>query len=215
MYSLLVMGGKLDRVKDYWINSARYDWYKARVKGNIFERAFYNWKIKYILSLANFRGKKILDMGCGTGVNTYDLYRKSRDVVGIDLSSWAINKAKENFPEVNFQVMNSEKTSFPDNHFDIIVNTGLIQYLENPSLTVKEMYRILKPGGIIIVEVPWKHSIYNSMFVRRFVTGKKNPNDEPINRTYNSRGLRRLFSEFKCKKIRQFIFIVLYGVFKK
>jgi len=204
-----------DKIKDYWVHSARYDWYKARVKGNFFERIFYNLKIRYILSLTHFKDKKILDMGCGTGVNTYDFYLKSKDTVGIDLSEWAVSKAKENFPQVEFRVMDSEKTSFSNDHFDIIVNTGLIQYLEDPRLTIKEMHRILKPGGIIIAEVPWKYSFYNSMFVRRLITGKKNPNDEPVNRTYDNKNFRRLFSMFKCRKIRQFLFIVLYGVFRK
>jgi len=204
-----------DKVKRYWIDSARYDWYKARKKGNIFERVFYNLKIGYILSLAKFKGKHILDMGCGTGVNTYDFYKESKDTVGIDISPWAIERAKKNFKEIDFYVSNSEKTKFPNNYFDIIVNTGLIQYLKNPKLTVDEMHRILKPGGKAIIEVPWKYGIYNSKIIRKYITGRRNPNDEPINVVYDTKMLKNLFRKFKCIKIRPFLFVVLYGVFKK
>lgn len=204
-----------DQIKKYWKDNARYDWYVARRKGNLFERVFYNLKIRHILSLAKFKDKQILDMGCGTGVNTMDFYKKSKETVGIDISSWAVKRARKKFKGIKFYIRDSENTGFPDNHFDIIVNTGLIQYLKNPRQTADEMHRILKPGGIAIVEVPWRYSVYNSRIIRRLITGQQNPNDEPINKTYDTRTLRRLFGKFNCIKIHQFLFIVLYGVFVK
>ena len=204
-----------NKVKKYWINSARYDWYEARKKGNIFEILFYNLKIKYILSLTEFKDKRILDIGCGTGVNTYDLYKQSKKTIGADISPWAIQRAKKNFKEIPFYVYDSEKTKFPNNYFDIIINTGLMQYLKNPELTINEMHRILKPGGVAIVEVPWKYGIYNSEFIRSYITNKKNQNDEPVNMTYNTKMLRKIFRRFKCIKIRPFLFLVLYGLFNK
>lgn len=205
----------LNEIKKYWINSARYDWYESRKRGNIFERLYYNLRPKFILSLAEFKNKQILDMGCGTGVNTYDFYKKSKKTVGIDISPWAIKRAKNNFKKVTFYVRDSEKTKFPDNYFDIVVNTGLIQYIKNPELTVNEMYRILKLGGIAIVDVPWKYSIYNSKLIRKYISGRKNPNDELVNVVYNAKMLKTLFKKFKCCKIKHFLFFVLYGVFKK
>lgn len=204
-----------DNIRRYWKEHARYDWCKARMEGNILEKVFYNLKIKYILSLANFCNKRILDMGCGTGVNTMDFYRKSKKTVGIDISAWAVEKAKTKFKDIKFYVRDSEKTGFPDNYFDIIVNTGLIQYLKNPELTADEMHRILKPGGVAIVEVPWVYSLYNLKLARRYLTGKENPNDEPINDAYSAKMLRKLFNKFKCGKIKLFLLIVLYGVFVK
>jgi len=133
----------------------------------------------------------------------------------VDLSSWAIERAKKNFPMIGFKVMDSEKLNFEDNSFDVIVNTGLIQYLDNPQKTIKEMHRILRPGGIVVAEVPWKYSIYNSMFLRRIITGKKNPNDEPINRTYDRKSFIKMFLGFRCLRIRNFLTLVLYGVFRK
>ncbi|MBW2976395.1 class I SAM-dependent methyltransferase [Candidatus Woesearchaeota archaeon] len=203
------------KVKKYWVDSARYDWYKARKEGNIFEKVFYNSKIRYILSLTAFENKRILDMGCGTGVNTYDFYKKSKKTIGIDISPWAIERAKNNFKEISFYIRDSEKTRFPHNYFDIIVNTGLIQYLRNPKLTVDEIHRILKPGGTAVIEVPWKYGIYNSKRIRSHITGRSNPNDEPVNKTYDSKMFKRLFEKFECIKIRSFFFVVLYGVFKK
>ena len=73
----------------------------------------------------------------------------------------------------------------------------------------------MKLGGIAIVEVPWKYSIYNSLFLRRLITGKKNPNDEPVNKVYDARELRKLFIKFRSLKIRSFLTLVLYGVFRK
>ena len=44
-----------EKVKEYWVNSARYDWYKARKKGNLLERLFYGLKIQFILSLTKYK----------------------------------------------------------------------------------------------------------------------------------------------------------------
>lgn len=137
----------IEENKKYWTDYARYDWYKARKKGTIFERIFYYLKTKYILSLIQFENKRILDMGCGTGVNTYDFYEKSKKTVGIDISPWAIKKAKKNFKMIPFHVMDAEKTKFKDNYFDIIINSGIIQYVENSEPNVNEMHRILKGGN--------------------------------------------------------------------
>ena len=200
---------------NYWLNDARYDWFLARKRGNIPEKLFYNLKIKYILSLENFNNKIILDLACGTGVNTFDFYKKSRRTIGTDLSSWAIERAKIYFPKVDFRVMDSGNMDFDDNYFDIVVSTGLIQYLINPEKSVKEVHRILKPGGTVISEVPWSYGIYNAMPIRRLLTGKYNPNNEPVNNAYTSNEFRRLFNDFKVISIRNFFTIVLYGIFVK
>jgi ubiquinone/menaquinone biosynthesis C-methylase UbiE len=205
----------MSKEKQYWVKKARYDWYEARVRGNLFERMFYNVKIKYILSCTDLKDKRILDMGCGTGLCTNDLYQKSKKTVGIDISPWAIKRAKQNFGDIPFYVMDSENTKFGNNYFDVIVNTGLIQYLENPQLTIDEMHRILKLGGVAIVEVPWRHSIYNSRIIRKWVTGKQNPNDEPVNVCYSANELKHLFDGFECYRIRHLLLFALYGVFKK
>ena len=66
-----------------------------------------------------------------------------------------------------------------------------------------------------IFEVPWNYNIYNSEFIRSCITNRKNQNDEPVNVTYNTKMLRKLFRRFKCIKIRPFLFLVLYGLFNK
>ncbi len=211
----MILNMPIKNVKEYWVNSARYDWYEARKKGNIFERLFYNLRIKYILSLVGLKGKVILDMGCGTGVNTPDLCKKGGKVIGIDISPWAIGMAKKRFRGIDFYVRDSEKTKFPGNYFDVVINTGLIQYLKRPERTVREMRRILKPGGIAIVDVPWRYGIYNSAKIRSYITGKNNPNDEPINVTYDAKMLKQLFRGFRCIKITPLFFVMVCGVFRK
>ena len=202
-------------VKDYWINSARYDWWQARYAGHIIERIFYNLKIRRILSFTDFRNKYILDLGCATGVNTNDFYKQSKNTFGIDISKWAIEKARQKSSHINYQVMDSENISFKDNSFDIIVMTGIIQYLEKPEASINEVYRLLKPGGFLIVEVPWKYSVYNNIFLRRLITGKENPNDEPINRVYSSKQLKILLKRFECLRMNVFLVAILLGLFQK
>ena len=102
-----------------------------------------------------------------------------------------------------------------DRTFDIVVNTGLIQYLEDPSNTVGEMWRIMKPGSMAIIEVPWKHGPYNSSIIRHALTSKENENKEPINKTFTKKELSAIFSDFKKIKMQIFFMNVIYGIFEK
>jgi len=201
--------------KKYWISQVRYDWYNARIKGSFLEKIYLNLQIRDLLSLIKSKNKRILDLACGTGVYTHSLYQKSKNTIGVDISPWAIKKAKENFKHIPFYVMDAEKTKFEDNYFDIIVSTGLIQYINDPKLAVKEIYRILKPGGMIIVEAPWKYGPYNSRLIRKYITNKNNPNNEPLNRCYNAKEMKKVFKKFKCVKMYPFLLFALHGVFKK
>ena len=113
-------------------------------------------------------GKKIetgLELGCGRG--TISLYLSSYDGVKmtlLDLSEDAIKLARSNFENHNqegkFVVGDSGKLPFEDNSFDLTISMGLLEHLSDYPQTIKEQYRVLKPGGVMIsMNVPGKFSI--------------------------------------------------------
>jgi tocopherol O-methyltransferase len=103
-------------------------------------------------------GDKVLDAGCGVGGSCIYLAKhRGCRVTGITLSSQQVDKAKKyasrhNVSDlVNFEVMNFCYTTFPDACFDVVWGIESICHAEDKSLFVKEAYRILKPGGCLIV----------------------------------------------------------------
>jgi acetyltransferase-like isoleucine patch superfamily enzyme/ubiquinone/menaquinone biosynthesis C-methylase UbiE len=98
----------------------------------------------------------VLDFGCGNGIASYALARMGYSVVGVDSSVGeltGINAAKkiQNLDGVNFEIVHStgEKIDFPDNAFDVVWIRETLHHIRDLNGFMKEISRILKPGGII------------------------------------------------------------------
>lgn len=105
---------------------------------------------KFIESLS---GNRILDMGCGNGINTSYLFKHKFDVIGVDASDSMLNVARKMFPELIFEQQNILQTKFEENFFDGIVLAYVINHFnqEGLSLLRKEIDRILKKNGVLFV----------------------------------------------------------------
>lgn len=107
--------------------------------------------------LNKISGGKILDVGTGTGYFTQFLSETVHDyieIVGIDSSEKSIKMAKESFKEnnkINFYKMDAEKIDFKDNSFDTVCISNTLHHLPNIKLVLNEMMRVLKPGGLFII----------------------------------------------------------------
>ena len=202
--------------KYYWSRS-RHDWYVARKKGNIFEKAYLNLKGNFILSRISYKNKVVLDCGCGTGVYTFDISKKAKKTIGLDISEWAVQRASNRVKTDNvfFLTGDSEKLPFKDSSFDVVVNTAVFQYYRNPGKMISEIYRVLKTDGITLCEVPYKFGIYNLRGLMKYLTSKRDFSKEPINRCYSKKEFKRLFSNFGILKIYNFFNFLLFGKFKK
>jgi phosphatidylethanolamine/phosphatidyl-N-methylethanolamine N-methyltransferase len=100
-------------------------------------------------------GDHILEVGVGTGINT-SLYPKNCQITGIDLSSSMLDKARERVARerlrhVRLLEMDAAKTTFADDTFDIVYAPYLISVVPDPVMVAREMRRICKPGGKIII----------------------------------------------------------------
>lgn len=102
---------------------------------------------------------RILDAGCGMG---YFLLRASRyfkEVYGIDRSEFAIENVKNIVPRAHVFVGSVEKHEFNDDFFDCITAFDLVEHLKEPEIFIKEVYRVLKPGGIFVFSTPNPESL--------------------------------------------------------
>ena len=106
-------------------------------------------------------GEKILDVGCGTGVNALAIARlvgPSGKVIGIDNSQAMLAIARERAAasNVEYQLQAVEETQFPENSFDGIVCTQVLSYLSDPVAVIRNLLRVIKPTGrVFIAETDW------------------------------------------------------------
>jgi phosphatidylethanolamine/phosphatidyl-N-methylethanolamine N-methyltransferase len=100
--------------------------------------------------------KKVLEVGIGTGLTLHH-YPKSCHIVGIDISAKMIEKAKErvkaigNGLKVDLEVMDACHMTFEDDTFDAVLSPYVITTVADPLQFCKEMIRVCKPGGQIII----------------------------------------------------------------
>jgi ubiquinone/menaquinone biosynthesis C-methylase UbiE len=108
---------------------------------------------------------RILDLGCGAGRTTAGLARRGFSVVAIDLSDQLLTLARERHPTLDFRKMDATKLEFEDESFDsaIFSYNGIdcIYPVEGRLHCMREVFRILKPGGIFALS---SHNMIGSMF---------------------------------------------------
>ncbi len=94
-------------------------------------------------------GEKILDVGCGDGFYTERMARKRAEVIGIDIRSKALARARNRASGHNlvFLEMKAEELDFPENYFDKIVSFCVIEHLQDDDRALRLIARSLKPGG--------------------------------------------------------------------
>ncbi|MGC4084863.1 MAG: methyltransferase domain-containing protein [Vicinamibacterales bacterium] len=100
-------------------------------------------------------GDRVLEVGVGTGINT-TLYPRACQVTGIDLSTSMLEKARERVAKhglsnIRLLEMDAADLKFADDAFDIVYAPYLISVVPDPVAVVREMVRVCRPGGKIII----------------------------------------------------------------
>lgn len=116
------------------------------------------WRWKAISLLKGIAPKKILDIATGTGDFAIAALRlKPESIIGIDISSEMLNVGKQKINKkklndtIKLQLGDSEDMCFPDNSFDAITVGFGARNFENLNKGLKEMYRVVKPGGRVLI----------------------------------------------------------------
>ena len=96
-------------------------------------------------------GVRLLDVGCGPGTITADFARRLRsgNVVGVDASAEIVTAARRDHPNVVFAVADVYHLPFHDASWDIVHAHQLLQHVADPVAALREMRRVVKPGGIV------------------------------------------------------------------
>ena len=134
----------------------------ARVYENIawfydftFGPALHPGRMQAIQRMGIKRGDRVLEVGVGTGINA-DLYPRDCAVTGIDLSASMLEKARDRVARkgirnVRLVEMDAADIKFADSTFDIVYAPYLISVVPDPIAVVKEMRRVCRPGGRIVI----------------------------------------------------------------
>jgi len=217
-----------DNKKYYSLKRIDKNSYKTKLKLFLYKLYFIKNKrylLKILFSPIKFmirtviieKDKKLLDIGCGSGQFLYEMKQLGLDVSGIE------NGILDKELADNLRIQNKDLISakYPSNYFDVITINHVLEHLNNPTATIREIYRILNQDGKLIIGIPNTNSLANKLFNKNWLAY-----DVPRHLFNYSDKLLIGFlkkNKFKIKKIRynsrpsQFVmsFYFMFGIQNK
>jgi ubiquinone/menaquinone biosynthesis C-methylase UbiE len=158
-------------VKEFWnSNPCQSDLSQAQNRRKYFEEIAQRrygrreWYVPEVARFANYRDKKVLEIGCSIATDGLEFAKQGADYTGIDLTPASIEIARERFELFDvpgqFEVVNAEdRLPFADASFDHVYSWGVIHHSPKPERIVSEIYRVLRPGGTFTVMLYNRSSI--------------------------------------------------------
>jgi SAM-dependent methyltransferase len=197
-------------VKDFWESHVNNEYYtkEQRASDAYFReiedrryRAHYNL-VDLFDSLRGSSGR-LLEIGCGIGVDSIQLAKCGFDVTAVDLTQNALEVAREfakhRNVDIDFRLGNAEGLDFPDDSFDAVYSFGVLHHTPDIGKAVSEVHRVLRPGGTAYVMLYHRDSLVNLVH-KAFRLPYESPRDRddhcPVVYTFSRKSARQLFSAF-------------------
>lgn len=106
------------------------------------------------------KNSSIIEGGCGLGQVVSELHMTGYQVIGVDTAEETLDRVKKLFPKLPVEVGDVTKLKFKDSYFDGYWSLGVIEHdPDGYDLIIKEMLRVIKPGGYLFLTFPWMNLI--------------------------------------------------------
>ncbi len=126
-------------------------------------RAYAPW-FETALSYQTVRGLDVLDVGCGQGIDVVEYVRAGANVTGVDITSRHLELARSHVDAVGLTATivrgDAEQLPFADTSFDRVASNGVLHHTPNMPAALREIRRVLRPGGETRILVYNRHSLH-------------------------------------------------------
>ncbi len=203
----LTLPSDLEEVQHYWneyINDIEIAENRIGTLEFFDELEAYRYqKLSYlpkVVPFSSYKGKKVLEIGCGVGIDSLQFARAGAELTAVDLTPNAILFAKRNIElhglHATFINANAESLDLPDDHFDAVYSHGVLHHTPRPQKAVDEVYRVLKPGGEAVIMLYKKYSWMHLLTFIKGVYVEHEAKEAPVIFFYSCKEVRHLFSNF-------------------
>ncbi len=136
------------------------------------DQEFYSWNLPLhdqkpfdrLFPYNLYRGKKVLEIGCGLGTMLMNWAKNSAQCTGVDLNPTSIEQSKKRFElhglTADIRLEDANHLPFEDNQFDYVWSWGVLHHSPNLDISIKELFRVLKPGGGFGIMLYNRKSLY-------------------------------------------------------
>lgn len=161
---------------------------------------FRRWMAAHLAGLPSTT--PVLEVGCGDGSFTKELAKYSQSITAIDISERQVQENARRFPAIQFQQHDvAEVFPFETNSFGVIWCSEVLEHLFDPAFALKEMHRLLRPGGKLLVTVPY-HGYFKNVLIALFKFDEHYTPSNPHIRFYTKNTLGRIAREAGFADVR-------------
>ncbi len=209
-------GSTVDTVRDFWQAHINNEYYTdaERASEEYFDEIEHrrydtHYHLPALFASLDGQRKRLLEVGCGIGVDSIQLAGRGFAVTAVDLTENALAVAGQfaahRGASIDFRLGNAERLDFADESFDAVYSFGVLHHTPDIQKSIDEVHRVLRPGGTAYVMLYHRDSLVN--LVHRVL---RLPYESPVDRTdhcpvvytFSRRGVRRLFRDFSAVTVR-------------
>jgi SAM-dependent methyltransferase len=126
-------------------------------------RVYAPW-MREAIGFDRYRGKRLLEIGCGTGTDLLQFARGGASVTGVDLTPLSVEITRQRFEVYNlsgdFALEDAERLSLADESFDVVYSFGVLHHTPDTARAIREAHRVLRRGGEAIIMLYNRASLY-------------------------------------------------------
>jgi ubiquinone/menaquinone biosynthesis C-methylase UbiE len=215
-----------ERVEEYWqaepcgtsndvvggLRRHSREWFDAVEENRYILEPF----IHSVAQFTRYHGKKVLEIGVGAGTDHLQWARAGADLYGVDLTEAGITTTRLHLEAYGLssrlQQVDAEILPFEDGTFELVYSWGVIHHSEKPEQIVKEIHRVLRPGGefvgmfyqrpsLVSLRVWAKHGLFAGKPWRSFREVLYQHVESIGTKAYTTRELGRMFGDFQSVAI--------------
>lgn len=187
------------------------NYYDNAIKRNFFQRFWHGRRfIEAKKYLRTIDAKLILDVGCNSGTFTkqiHNVFPESK-IHGIDISRKAIAYAKRKHKHIIFDVAMAEELPFKNSSFDLITCFEVLEHVDFPEKIVKEMSRVLKKEGDIVIIVPTENLLFRAVWALWTIFGPGRIWKHTHVQKFSKNNLDTLLKKSGCRIVKRKTFLL-------
>lgn len=122
-------------------------------------------RLEIIDAMGGLSGRRLLDVGCGNGAQTLRVLDRFDEVVGLDVVATHLQVLERNLPpgaQCRTVLYDGGSMPFPDASFDAVLSIETLEHVDDESQTLREIHRVLEPGGLLVLSVPNKWWLFET-----------------------------------------------------
>ena len=178
--------------------------------------------MRRVMGFDQFRGARLLEIGCGMGTDLLQFARGGARCVGVDLTPRSVEITRHRFALYDadgaFMIADGEQLPFASDSFDVVYSNGVLHHTPDTAGAIREVHRVLRPGGVAKVMLYHRNSLnyWVEIVLRRgflggeFLRGRSaeeimsrviefsDHDARPLVKVYSRREARALFAQFSA-----------------